>query len=59
MNTFKNEAKKIIDRLPENATWDDLMYELYVTKKVQVALDAIEKDEITSHKDVKRKFLSS
>ena len=58
MSTLKDEARKMIDRLPENATWDDLIYELYVIKKVRVALDAVDKGNTTSHEDVKRKFLS-
>ena len=58
MSTLKEEAKKIINRLPEEATWDDLMYEFYIMKKVQVALDAVEKGEITTHEDVKKKLLS-
>ena len=57
MSTIKKDAKRVIERLPENATWDDLMYELYVTKKIEVALDAVEKGKIVTHKDVKKRFL--
>jgi hypothetical protein len=32
MSIIKNEAKKLIDKLPEQATWDDIMYEFYVKK---------------------------
>jgi hypothetical protein len=28
MSSVKEAAKAIIDHLPENASWDDLMYEL-------------------------------
>lgn len=27
---IKAEARKLIERLPETATWDDLAYEIYV-----------------------------
>jgi hypothetical protein len=27
MNGAKEEAKKLIDKLPDQATWDDIMYE--------------------------------
>ena len=30
----KDEAHKFIDRLPANATWDDLMHELYVREAI-------------------------
>ncbi len=34
MNKIKEEAKKLIDTLPDKVTWDDIMYEFYVKKKV-------------------------
>ena len=40
MSLVKEEARKLIDRLPEQATWDDIMYEFYVKKKLAVALKA-------------------
>jgi len=36
MSIVKEEAKKLIDKLPEYATWDDIMYELYVKKIAQL-----------------------
>lgn len=30
MGMVKDEAKEIIDNLPEQATWDDVMYQFYV-----------------------------
>jgi len=31
----KEEAHKLIDRLPPNATWDDLMHEIYVRDTIE------------------------
>jgi hypothetical protein len=44
--------------LPDYATWDDIMYELYVKKKLAVALRAAEEGHVISHKEVKKKPLS-
>lgn len=33
MNTVKEEAALLVERLPEHATWDDLMYQIYVHQK--------------------------
>jgi hypothetical protein len=33
----KEEAHKIIDRMQPNATWDDLMREIYVREKYGLA----------------------
>jgi hypothetical protein len=31
---IKEEAHRIVDQLPENSTWDDLMHEIYVRQSV-------------------------
>lgn len=33
MSSAKDAARQIIEQLPEQATWDDIMYELYVKQK--------------------------
>ncbi len=58
MSIAKEEAKKLIDKLPEHATWDDIMYELYVKKKIAVALKAAEEGQVISHEEVKKRLLS-
>jgi hypothetical protein len=58
MHFVKEEAKRLIDKLPDQATWDDIMYEFYVKKKLAVALKAAEKGRVVSHKDAKKRLLS-
>jgi hypothetical protein len=58
MSVVKEEAKKLIDKLPDHATWDDIMYELYVKKKLAVALRAAEEGHVISHEEVKKRLLS-
>ncbi len=58
MSIIKEEAKKLIDKLPDQATWDDIMYEFYVKKKLAVALVAAEEGRVISHEEVKKRFLS-
>jgi predicted transcriptional regulator len=58
MNIVKEEAKKLIDKLPDNATWDDIMYELYVKKKITAGLKAAEEGRAVSHEEVKKRLLS-
>ena len=42
MNPIKQEAKKLIDTLPDNITWDDIMYEFYVRQKIEKAETFVE-----------------
>ncbi|TSA54150.1 MAG: hypothetical protein D4R45_04425 [Planctomycetaceae bacterium] len=58
MSIIKEEAKKLIDKLPDQTTWDDIMYEFYVKKKLAVALKAAEEGRIVSHEEVKKRIFS-
>lgn len=58
MNIVKDEAKKLIDKLPDSATWDDIMYEFYVKKKITAGLKAAEEGRVVSHEETKKRLLS-
>ena len=57
MSIIKDEAKKIIDSLPEQATWEDIMYQFYVKKKIAASLKAAEEGNVISHDDVKKRLM--
>lgn len=57
MSPIKIEAKKLISRLPDNATWDDILYEFHVKRKIDVALDAVKDGKIISHEQAKKRLL--
>ena len=58
MNLVKDEAKKLIEKLPDTATWDDIMYELYVKKKIAGGLKAADEGRVVSHEEAKKRLLS-
>jgi hypothetical protein len=35
----KEDARKLVDQLPPNATWDDLMHEIYVREAIEGGLE--------------------
>ena len=35
---LKEEAHRLVDQLPSDASWDDLMYEVYVRQAVEAGL---------------------
>ncbi|WP_206809048.1 hypothetical protein [Paradesulfitobacterium ferrireducens] len=57
MGMVKDEARKIIDNLPEQATWDDLMYQFYIKKKIAASLTAAEDGNLISHEEVKKRLM--
>jgi hypothetical protein len=34
----KEEAHKLVDKMPENSTWDDLIHEIYVRQLIEEGL---------------------
>ncbi len=56
MSTTKEEAMRLISRLPEEVSWEDIMYRLYVKQKVEAGIKAAEEGRTVSHAEVKEIF---
>lgn len=52
----KEEAEKLVKALPEGASWDDLMYEIYVRQKIEDGIKAADEGRVLSHEEVRRRF---
>jgi predicted transcriptional regulator len=59
MQTAKQAAKQIIDHVPDQATWDDIMYELYVKQKIEKGLNAIDEGRVISNEEAKKRLLGN
>ena len=35
---IKADARRLVDELPDTATWEDLMYEVYVRQSIEAGL---------------------
>ena len=57
MQTAKEAAKQVIDRLPDQASWADILYELYVKQKIETGLTAMTEGKTVAHEDAKRRLL--
>ncbi len=54
--SLKQEALESLQRLPDDADIDEIMYRLYVIDKLRKSREAIEKGEIINHDDLKREI---
>ena len=59
MATPKQSAKELIEHLPDQASWNDIMYELYVKQKIEEGLADIEAGRTTPHEQVKAELLGN
>ncbi len=51
-SNLKEEIIELIKKLPENATIDDIMYHLYVKKKIIAGIEDIEHGRVIPHEQV-------
>jgi hypothetical protein len=58
MSTFitKDDAHKLIDKLPENSTWDDLIYEIYVRQAIEKGLSDSSAGRTKDVSDIRSKY---
>ncbi len=54
--SIKDEARRIVDQLPESATWEDLIYRLYVRQSIEAGLKDADEGRVESVEEVRRSF---
>jgi predicted transcriptional regulator len=55
MKSAKDEVRRLLDNLPDDASLEDIQYHLYVRQKVLKGLDASENGKVITHEEaVKR-----
>ncbi len=52
----KHEAHKLVDRMPENSTWDDLIHEIYVREAIEQGLADSRAGRTKDVKEVREKY---
>ncbi|MCP5141580.1 MAG: hypothetical protein H6926_06265 [Chromatiales bacterium] len=57
MQTAKQAAREVIDHMSDQASWDDIMYELFVKQKIEAGLADIEAGKVVPHDQIKEEFL--
>jgi predicted transcriptional regulator len=58
MSSIKEEAKRLVEELPDQVTWDDIMYEFYVKKKIETGMRAADEGRVVSHEEAKKRLLA-
>ena len=51
--SLKDDARRLIDRLPENATWDDLMHQIYVRQAIEAGLEDSRAGRVSNLEEVR------
>ena len=55
-DSIKDDAKRLVDQLPDDATWDDLLYEIYVRQSIEEGLRAADEGRTIPVAEVRRRL---
>ena len=56
MKTAKEEVRDLLEKLPDDASLDDIQYHIYVCRKIQKGLDAADRGEVISQEEAERRM---
>lgn len=54
--SIKEEARRLVDHLPENSTWEDLMHEIYVRQAIETGVADSQAGRTTDVEQVRSSF---
>jgi hypothetical protein len=53
----EKQGLEMMKKLSERATWDDILYEIFVRRKIEAGIQAADEGEVVPHELVKKRFL--
>ena len=53
---IKEEARRLVDALPDDSTWDDLIYRIYVRKTIESGLADSEAGRVIEVEELREEF---
>ena len=56
MSTAKEEVRKMLDQLPDDASFEDIQYHIYVREKIELGLKDIQEGRVLSQEDVEERM---
>ena len=56
MSTAKEEVKKMLDQIPDDASFEDIQYHIYVREKIERGLKDIKEGRILSQEEVEQRM---
>ena len=56
IENIKQEAHRLLDNLPDKATWEDLMYRIYVREVIEAGIKDSNEGRIVDVKEVRKRF---
>ena len=56
METAKDQVQQILEKLPEDASLEDIQYHIYVRQKIEQGLEDVAAGRVISHSEVQQRL---
>ena len=56
LGSIKEEALQLVERLPPDATWEDLQYAIFIRQKIAAGLKDVSEGRTVSQAEARRQF---
>ncbi len=56
MRTAKEEVRRMLDQIPDDATFEDIQYHIYVREKIERGLKDIQEGNLVSQEEVEQRM---
>jgi hypothetical protein len=54
--SIKKQAHQLLENLPDSATWEDVMYRIYVRQAIEAGVKDSDQGQTVDVKEVRKKF---
>lgn len=56
MGTAKEEVRRLLELIPDNASFEDIQYHIYVREKIERGLDDVKNGKLLSQEEVEQRM---
>lgn len=56
MKTAKEEVRELLDKMPDEASLEDIQYHIYVRQKIQKGLEAANEGRVVSQDEMEKRM---
>ena len=56
MSTAKQEVRRLLDDIPDDASFEDIQYRIYVCQKIERGLKDVDEGRVVSQQEIERRM---
>jgi predicted transcriptional regulator len=54
--SVRDETRRLAEQLPDDATWEDVLYQVYVRQSIEAGLEDVRAGRVVSAAEVRRRL---